>query len=93
VQDAIDNGKKGTIDLETKLYETQPLAVAAIKSSGISVREFVVTTATFTGAYMAAGMIKAQQLKEPPPYVSKENVAFMTQNYDKVTAIVGTMNK
>jgi hypothetical protein len=93
VKDAIDNGKKGSIDLETKLYETQPQAVSAIKSGGISVREYVVMTGTFTAVYMAVGMLKADQIKEPPPYVSKENVAFMTQNYDKITAMLGSMGK
>jgi len=77
-----------TIDEAVKTTEKYPAVTAAIKSAGLTTRDFVVMTGTLMGAQMAVGMKKQGQIKQYPPSVSPENAAFVEQNWDKLNAMM-----
>lgn len=77
-----------TIDAAVKTTEKYPEVTGAIKNAGLSTRDFVVMGGTLTGAEMAVGMKKQGQIKDYPPAVSPENIAFVEQNWDKLNAMM-----
>jgi hypothetical protein len=81
-QDAI------TIEQAVKTTEKYPAVTAAIKSAGLTTRDFVVMTGTLMGAEMAVGMKKQGRINQYPPSVSPENIAFVEQNWDKLNAMM-----
>jgi hypothetical protein len=77
-----------TIDDAVKTTEKYPAVTAAIKSAGLTTRDFVVMTGTLMGTEMAVGMKKQGQIKQYPPSVSPENAAFVEQNWDRLHAMM-----
>ena len=77
-----------TIDDAVTTTEKYPAVTAAIKSAGLTTRDFVVMTGTLMGAEMAVGMKKQGQIKQFPPSVSAANAAFVEQNWDKLNAMM-----
>jgi hypothetical protein len=77
-----------TIDQAVRTTDKYPAVTAAIKSAGLTTRDFVVMTGTLMGAEMAVGMKKQGQIKQYPPSVSPENAAFVEQNWDKLNAMM-----
>lgn len=77
-----------TIEEAVRTTERFPAVTAAIKSAGLTPRDFVVMTGTLMGAEMAVGMKKQGQIKQYPPSVSPENTAFVEQNWDRVNAMM-----
>jgi hypothetical protein len=76
---------------ETAALERHPTAVAAIRSAGLTPREYLVMTATIVSTTMAVGMKKEGMIKEFPAIVSAENAAFVNQNYEKISALLKKM--
>ncbi len=54
-------------------------------------REYSVMTMTLVTSAMAVGMKQQGYLKEMPPSVSAENVAFVEKNMDKITEMMSSM--
>lgn len=77
-----------TIEDAVRTTEKYPAVTAAIKSAGLTTRDFVVMTGTLMGAEMAVGMKKQGQIKQYPPSVSPENAAFVEQNWDRLNAMM-----
>jgi|HubBroStandDraft_6_1064221.scaffolds.fasta_scaffold1180497_1 hypothetical protein len=77
-----------TIQDAVRTTEKYPAVTAAIKSAGLTTRDFVVMTGTLMGAEMAVGMKKQGQIKQYPPSVSPENAAFVEQNWDRLNAMM-----
>ncbi|HEV2382904.1 MAG TPA: hypothetical protein VG206_24320 [Terriglobia bacterium] len=77
-----------TIEDAVRTTEKYPAVTSAIKSAGLTTRDFVVMTGTLMGAEMAVGMKKQGQIKQYPPSVSPENAAFVEQNWDRLNAMM-----
>ncbi len=60
-----------------KRLEEHPQAVSAMKSAGVSPREFVVGTFTLMTAAMWSGMKKSYPQAPVPPYVNPDNMKFV----------------
>jgi len=85
------SGNGATLDASQKLLEACPAAMAAIKAQGLKPREFLILTGAIIGDFMAVSMKKAGQIKDYPPSISPENVAFIEQNFDKLQAMTQQM--
>lgn len=82
-----ETGEQSSIDASVKTLEKYPPITAAIKSAGLSNRQYIVMTGTLIGTVLAVGLKRQGQIKAYPPPISPENAAFVEQNYDKVNAI------
>lgn len=71
----MQNGK--TFDDSVKRIEAHPQVVGAMKSAGVSPREFVVGTFTLMTAAMWSGMKKNYPQAPVPPYVNADNLKFV----------------
>lgn len=71
--------------------EKEPRLAAAIKAGSMSSREFATITLSFYQAMFAAMMQKSGALKELPKEVSAENVAFVRENEEALTAIFSAL--
>ena len=85
-------GDAPSLDAGEKLIAACPAAVADLKSAGLKPREFLIITASLIGDVMAVGMKKNGTIKEYPPSISPENVAFIEQNYDKLQAMLAPLS-
>ena len=84
-----------TMDEGAKLMESKyPEAAAAIQKSGMSVREFFLTSVTLMTTTMVAGMKKqGQKFDQLPATVSPENLAFVEQNYPKIEKLLNGLSR
>lgn len=90
-QQVADEQRGKTIAQSVAAMDKYPNVVAAIKSGGISVHDYVVMTATLVTSGMVVGMKRQGTIKEIPSMVSAENAAFVDQNYDKIGALLKKM--
>ena len=76
------------LDKSVEHLEAFPEVATAVKDSGLSVREYVVMTATMMNSIMVVMLKKQGMIQEYPPDVSHENAVFLEQNYDRVSKIM-----
>jgi hypothetical protein len=67
--------------------EREPALVAAIRSVGLTTREFVLTQTALFQASFAHGAHKAGHLKEIPEEIPPEHVAFVAQHEQELAAM------
>jgi len=67
--------------------ESQPRLAAAIRSAGLTPREFAKIQLSLFQAMFAYGFLKAGTIKELPAEVSKENVDFVRENEQELMAM------
>jgi hypothetical protein len=80
-----DNGEE-TIDETLALYERHPEVISAIKSSGLTPREFVVTNYALVVNSMAMAYRKAG-MKDVPPGASTANMNFIETHRKEIEAM------
>jgi hypothetical protein len=80
-----------TVAGSVAVIEKHPPVVDAIKSAGLSTREYVVMTYALINTDMAVGMKKKGMIKEYPASVSPANVTFVEQNYSRINALMSSM--
>ena len=85
--DPADKGEN-MIDRSVKNLEAFPEVASAVKDSGLSVREYVVMTVTLMNSMMMVALKKQGMIQEYPPNISRQNAAFLEQNYDRVSHIM-----
>jgi hypothetical protein len=69
-------------DESVKLVEQWPQLVAALKSVGLSPREFIVGITTFSISGMWAAMKNAAPQQRPPSYMNPDNIKFIEDHPD-----------
>jgi hypothetical protein len=69
-------------DESVKLVEQLPQLVAALKSVGLSPREFIVGITTFSISGMWAAMKNADPPQRPPSYMNPDNIKFVEDHPD-----------
>ena len=77
-----------TLDAMVRKMNTHPAFVKIIQNAGMTPREYALTTLSLVTTGMAVSMKKQGALKEYPPSVSRENAAFVEQNYDKIEGLM-----
>jgi hypothetical protein len=84
-----DNSKNpsNTIAGSVATIEKYPPVVTALKSAGLSPRDFVVMTYTLINSAAAVHMKKLGAIKEYPDSVLPDNAAFVEKNYDRISKI------
>jgi hypothetical protein len=84
-----DNSKNpsNTIAGSVATIEKYPPVVTALKSAGLSPRDFVVMTYTLINSAAAVHMKKVGAIKEYPDSVLPDNAAFVEKNYDRISKI------
>lgn len=90
--DRLESDQK-SISGTVRAIERHPALVTAITNAGMTTREYVVTGMTLMTTAIAVGMKRQGSLamKEIPPSVSKENAAFVEQNYAKIETLMKSM--
>ena len=85
-----DQGDKDVhkLDQSVKHVEALPEIASAVKASGLTVREYVVMTATLLNSMMMVALKKQGMIQEYPPNISRENAAFLEQNFDRVSRVM-----
>ena len=86
LRDAVQQDQ--TILGTVRTIEKYPQIVLAIQKAGLTTREFAVMGMALVSSVMVVAMKKQGLIKEIPPAVSAENVAFIEQNYDKVESLM-----
>lgn len=83
------------LDEGAKFLESKyPEAAEAIQKSGMSVREYFLTSVTLMTATMVAGMKRqGQAVNQLPSSVSAENLAFVEQNYPKIEKLLSGLSR
>jgi hypothetical protein len=76
------------LDKSVQHVEAFPELASAVKNSGLSVREYVVMTATLMNSIMAVMLKKQGMIEEYPPNISHENAVFLEQNYNRISQIM-----
>lgn len=76
------------LDKSVEHVEAFPEVASAVKNSGLSVREYVVMTATMMNSIMIVMLKKQGMIQEYPANISRENAVFLEQNYDRVPKIM-----
>jgi hypothetical protein len=84
-----DNSKNpsNTIAGSVATIEKYPAVVNALKSAGLSPRDFVVMTYTLINSAAAVHMKKVGAIQEYPDSVLADNAAFVEKNYDRISKI------
>ena len=80
------DGYQGLNDLASRIEKFPPMA-SAIRSAGITPREYMLITMSYMQAAMAAGFKKQGLLKEVPKGTPVENVTFIEKNEAELQAI------
>ncbi len=73
-------GPSATLSDMEKTLASSPAIAAGLRAAGITSREYAKLTMALVTSGMAAGMKKAGLLKDLPPGVSAENVAFVLKH-------------
>jgi hypothetical protein len=76
------------IDRSAKDVEAVPEISNAVKDSGLSVREYVVMSRTLLNSMMLVALKKQGLIQEYPPTISRDNAAFLEQNFDRVSELM-----
>lgn len=80
-----------SIDAMVRNIQRYPEAVAAIRSNGMTPREYVVCPMTVMQASMAVGFKKSGAYKDYPPellqQVSRSNLQFTEQHWDQIRTL------
>ena len=67
--------------------DSLPKAAAAIRSAGLSTRDYAMTSEAITGALFAVGMLEANGIKELPPELrDNQHVRFVQEHKDEIAA-------
>ncbi len=66
-------------------------AAAAIRSAGLTTREYVMTGFAILSSAMVVEFKRNGTIKEYPDTVNKANAEFVEQNYDKIKAIMAIL--
>ncbi len=84
-----------TVDEGAKQLQAKyPEAAAAIQKSGLSVRDYLMTSVTLMSTMMVAGMKKqGQKMDQLPGSVSPDNLAFVEQNYSKIEKLLSGLSR
>ena len=84
-----DNSKNpsNSISGSVATIEKYPPVVNALKSVGLSPRDFFVMTYTLINSAAAVHMKKVGAIKEYPDSVLPDNAAFVEKNYDRISKI------
>jgi hypothetical protein len=82
------DGNEDTLDKSVQHLEAFPEVASAVKNSGLSLREYVVMTATMMNSIMIVMLKKQGMIQAYPPSISRENAAFLERNYDRVSKIM-----
>jgi hypothetical protein len=84
-----DNSKNpsNTIAGSVATIEKYPPVVNALKSAGLTPRDFFVMTYTLINSAAAVHMKKAGAITEYPDSVLPDNAAFVEKNYDRISKI------
>jgi hypothetical protein len=80
------DGYQSLNDMARKVDAFPPIA-SAIRSAGLTSREYMLITMSYMQAAMAAGMKKQGLIKELPKGTPAENVAFIEKNDTELQAI------
>jgi hypothetical protein len=70
------------IDESVKQMQQYPQGIAALKSAGLSPREFIVSTQTLSTAMMWSIMKKSYPQAQVPAYINPDNVKFIEDHPD-----------
>jgi hypothetical protein len=81
-----DEEPKTLSDMERRI-EREPDLANAIRSAGLTTREYSLLTLSFFNAMFAHGMKKAGTIKEVPPDILPENIAFIQSNEAELNQI------
>ena len=88
--------ESSSIDGTVQNISKYPEAVAAIRSNGMSPREYVVCFMTLVQTSMAVGLKKSGTFKEYPPKllaeINKSNLDFTEQHWDEIQKITNSLN-
>jgi len=69
--------------------DAQPSVAAAIRSAGLSTRDYAMTTEAVVGALFAVGMLEAGAIKELPAELKdSQHVRFVQEHKDEITAMM-----
>jgi hypothetical protein len=90
-RDAAD-GYRGLDDIARDIEKFPPMA-AAIRSAGITPREYMLVTMSYMQAGMAAAFKKQGLLKELPKGTPAENVAFLEKNEPELQSLQKEFNQ
>src|ERR1700722_7875495 len=88
--DSEDKGEH-KIDRSVKSIEAMPEISAAVKDSGLSVREYVVMSFTLVSTLMVVTLKKQGMIAEYPPNVSLENAAFIEHNFERASKVMAPL--
>lgn len=88
-EDDGDDGRNGTGSLAdfARQVEANPPLAAALRSVGLSSREYATAVFALFEAGMTDAFIEQKLLKQAPPEVSKHNLDFVRQNRVQLTAM------
>lgn len=92
-RDQAEEAEPKTITDTVKRIEKHPTMLAAIQGAGLSPREYVVMGMTLMTTGLAVGMKRQGSLgmKDLPPSVSPGNAAFVEKNYEKIEALMKSL--
>lgn len=89
-----DEAKTGGIEKFAETIEKEkPKMAAILRVSGLSPREFVLTSFSVTMAMVYADLLRAQTTATVPPYVPRANIAFVRSNEDRLTKLFESLNR
>jgi hypothetical protein len=77
-----------TLDAMVSKMNAHPALVKIIQDARMTPREYALTTLTLVTTGIAVSMKKQGVLKEYPASVSRENAAFIEQNYAKIESLL-----
>ena len=89
LKEKVENSNAGeqTIDETLAIYERHPELVGAIKSSGLTPRQFIVTSYALAINSMALAYQKAGVTKEIPAGASSANMEFIEAHHKEIAAL------
>jgi hypothetical protein len=89
-----DEAKVAGIDRFVESIEKdKPKMLAIVKAAGMSAREFVLTSYSVTIAMVYADLLKAQPATLPPPYIARENIAFVRRHEEQLAKLFESLNR
>jgi len=73
--------------------EKQPAAARALAAHGLTTREYARAMMALLQASMAEGFLQGQDLSKLPPGINPENVKFVRENKEALTAMQASLKK
>ena len=65
---------------------------AILKTTGMSPREFVLSSYSVMLAMVYADLLKAEPATLPPDYIARENIAFVRRHEEQLTKLFESLN-